>query len=366
MKTSYILLAIMLCGSQVPAQSPAASQTHALIIKSNDPRIHYMGRIMRNDSAAILSWTATSVSINFTGSGAKALMRDEKGDNYYNVVVDGRVVEVIHPDKSMQLYTLASGLGPGKHHLELFKRTESVMGMTWLYHFEFDRNTLIAAATPVKKRKIEFFGNSITCGYAVEDTTGKDRGTSPYENAYISYAAITARHFDAELYSTSKTGIGITISWFPMVMQEMYDRLDAANPEGKWDFSKYRPDLVVINLFQNDSWLVKMPDHEQFKARFGTTAPSADQLINAYKAFLVSVRGKYPQAKILCALGNMDATRSGGPWEGYIEKAVSAMHDKAIYTHFFPYKNTPGHPSAKEQQTMANDLIAWIGKNIEW
>ena len=150
------------------------------------------------------------------------------------------------------------------------------MGKTWFYHFMLYGANKILPPPPIQKHKMEFFGNSITCGYADEDTTGKDRGTSPYENGYLSYAALTARHFDAEFYSTSKSGIGITVSWFPLTMPEMYDRLDATDPYSKWDFSKYTPDVVVINLFQNDSWIVTQPSNDQFKARFGTTAPTSE------------------------------------------------------------------------------------------
>jgi len=218
----------------------------------------------------------------------------------------------------------------------------------------------------VKKRKIEFFGNSITCGYADEDTTGRDRGTGPYENAYISYASIMARHFDAQLHSTSKSGIGVTVSWFPLTMPEMYTRLDATDPNSKWDFSKYIPDLVVINLFQNDSWIVNKPGNDQFKARFGATRPTPEFIINAYANFVKSVRAKYPKAQIICTLGTMDATREGSPWPGYIEKAVNSLNDRQIFTHFIPYKNTPGHPGAKEQQAMADDLTDFIEKTVKW
>ena len=106
----------------------------------------------------------------------------------------------------------------------------------------------------------------------------------------------------------------------------------------------YTPDLVVVNLFQNDSWLVNMPTNEQFKNRFGTTAPSAEFEINAYRSLISSVRQKYPKAIILCILGSMDATRAGSPWPGYIDKAVERMHDKKIYTHFIPYKGTQWPP----------------------
>ena len=340
-----------------------AAQT---IIKFNDPHIRYSGRIARRDTAAELSWSANSIKINFTGTGVSITLKDERSDNNYNVIVDGKVASVLHPETAKKDYVLASELPAGKHTLELFKRTEWAMGKTWFYGFTLNKDGKILPAPSSPKHKIEFFGNSITCGYADIDTTGQDRGTSAYENGYISYAAITARHYNAEFYNTSKSGIGITISWFPLVMPEMYDRLDATDSNSKWDFSKYTPDLVVINLFQNDSWLVKMPGNEQFKAKFGNTPPTPDFIINAYQSFVKSIRSKYPKAQILCILGSMDATKAGSPWPGYIDKAVAGLNDKKIYTHFIPYKNTNGHPSAKEQQAMADDLIAFIDKTISW
>jgi hypothetical protein len=340
-----------------------AAQT---IIKSNDPHIHYMGRVTMRDSAAELSWSGNSIKANFTGTGIKAVLKDERADNYYNVIVDGKVISILHLDRIKKTYTIASGLAAGKHSLELFKRTEWAMGKTWFYGFEFVDGGKILPAPTAKKHKIEFYGNSITCGMADEDSTGKDRGTGPYENGYLSYAAITARHFDAEFYSLSKSGIGVTVSWFPLIMPEMYDRLDATDANSKWNFARYTPDLVVINLFQNDSWIVTQPNNEQFKARFGDKPPTPAFIINAYAAFVKSIRGKYPKAKILCILGSMDATRQGSPWPGYITKAVTGLNDNNIYTHFIPYKNTNGHPNIKEQQAMADDLIGYIEGNIKW
>jgi len=340
--------------------------TAQVIVKANDPHIHYMGRVVMSDSAAELSWSATSVTINFKGTGVTATLKDERSDNNYDVIVDGKVISVLHPERAKKDYKLVFNLPYGKHTIQLFKRTEWAMGKSWFYEFELNKGGSVLSPPLAKKHKIEFFGNSITCGYADLDTTGKDRGTSPYEDGYVSYAAITARHFNAEFYNTSKSGIGITVSWFPLIMPEMYNRLDATDPNSKWDFSKYTPDVVVINLFQNDSWITNMPSNDQFKARFGSTPPSPDFIIKAYRDFVKTIRSTYPRAQIICILGSMDATKPGSPWPGYIEKAVAELHDKRIYTHFIPYKNTPGHPSAKEQQAMADDLIAFIERNIKW
>lgn len=337
-----------------------------IVIGSHNPHIRYSGRIIMQDDAAELSWPATSVKINFKGTGVKATLKDDGGNDYWNVIVDDKVISVIKPDSIKKEYVLVSGLPDANHSLELFKRTEWAMGKTWLYQFALDRNSTALPPPPAQKRKIEFFGNSITCGYAVEDTTGQDRGTPPYENGYLSYAAITARHFNAELHNTSRSGIGIMVSWDPLIMPDLYNRQEGYDAETKWDFSKYIPDVVVINLFQNDAWITKLPDNPQFKDRFGDKAPTDEQIVKAYRDFVKDIRDKYPKAQIICALGSMDAVKDGSPWPGYVKKAVAQIGDKKISTLIFSYKNTPGHPSKKEQQAMADQLIAYIDQNIKW
>lgn len=336
------------------------------VVKSNDSHIHYMGRVDVQADKSMLSWPGTSLKINFNGTGVKALLKDEYGQNYYDVIIDGKVSQKLNIDTLKQEYTLAANLPAGEHILELFKITEWDKGKTWFYEFNLDANTKLLVTPETKKRKIEFFGNSITCGYAVLDTTGKDRGTAPYEDNYQSYAAITARHFDAEYYCTAKSGIGMLVSWFPLIMPEMYNRLDATDPQSRWDFKKFTPDVVVINLFQNDSWLVTHPEHPEFKARFGTTAPTPRDIVKAYEAFVKTVRATYPKAQIICALGSMDAVRKGSVWPEYIKEAVKNVNDKQIYTYMFTPKNTPGHPSVKEQKVMASELIGFIEKTVKW
>ncbi|RFZ94302.1 electron transporter RnfD [Mucilaginibacter conchicola] len=337
----------------------AKAQTN---ISFKDPKIFYMGRSPVRDTSAELSWTGASIAINFNGTAVKATLNDEKGLNYYNVVIDDKVTQVIKLKQGKSEYELASGLPAGKHKLELFKRTEYDWGRTWFYGFNINGKLL---TPPTYKHRIEYFGDSITCGMADEDTTGKDRGDNDYENGYASYANVAARAFNADIHCISKSGIGIVISWFDYVMPDIYDKVYAHGDE-KWDFSKYTPEVVVVNLFQNDSWLTRAKDHEQFKKLFGTTPPAPEFIISHYQDFIKSIRAKYPKAKIVCALGSMDASKEGSAWPGYIEKAVAGLNDKDVYTHFFAFKNTPGHPSVKEQQAMGEDLIAYIKSTFKW
>jgi len=341
-------------------------QAQYKVIPFNNSNIYYEGRILYRADAAELSWPGTSATIQFEGNSVSAILKDLDTANYYNVIVDNQVTTKFHTDTIKQSYVLATGLENGKHLVQLFKRTEWDKGKTLFYGFEIPQSAELLAPPEPKKRKMEFYGNSITCGYAIEDNGGKDRGIGYFQNNYLTYAAITARHFDAQYYCTSKSGIGIMVSWFPLIMPEMYDRTDPTDSTSKWDFSQYTPDLVVINLFQNDSWLVKMPKNEEFKHRFGTKAPSESFIIASYKNFVKTIRKKYPKASIICALGSMDATKTGSPWPGYIVKATKQLNDSKIYTHFFKFKNANGHPNVAEQKVMADDLIEFIDKNIKW
>ena len=353
----FILLSVVLL---------CACSKKAVQVAFDNSKLAYEGRIVYREDAAELSWPGTSVTMQFEGTGVSAILQDLDTANYYNVIVDGEVISKIHTDSVKQSYQLASGLSEGKHTVQLFKRTEWDKGKTLFYGFKVDKGGKLLPAPDPKKRKIEFYGNSITCGYGNEDFSEKDRWFGYFQNNYETYGAITARHFDAQYHCIAKSGIGIVVSWFPMVMPEMYNRVDATDSTSVWDFSQYTPDVVVVNLFQNDSWLVNRPDHESFIDKFGTEAPDSAFIIKGYNAFIASLRENYPEASIICALGNMDATREGSEWPGYVQTAVNQLQDENIYTCFFPFKNTGGHPKVNEQHDMADILIAFIEENIEW
>jgi hypothetical protein len=336
------------------------------MISFDNPQIKYEGRIAYTDSTASLNWSGSSVTLNFKGSEISAILKDADTANYYNVILDGKVISKINLETKKKKYVLATGLNEGKHNIQLYKRTQWSQGQTFFYGFETDTDAKILSQSKPKKKKIAFYGDSITCGHGNEDTTGKDSGTGHFENHYLTYGAITARHFNAQNQSISKSGIGIMLSWFPYVITDIYDLTDPHDKTKKWDFDNYIPDVVVINLFQNDSWLVNKPKHPEFISKFGTEKPTDNFIIKSYENFVKIIRAKHPKAIIICALGNMDITKQGSKWPNYIQKAVANLDDKKIYTHIFKYKNTPGHPKVSEQQAMADSLIAFIDMNVKW
>ena len=171
----------------------------------------------------------------------------------------------------------------------------------------------------------------------------------------MSYAAMTARRIDAEYHSTSMSGIGVVKSWYPLIMPQMYNRLAPNKDDSKWDFSQWTPDIVVVNLFQNDSWLIK--NHK------------AENMIEAYVNFIQTIRKHYPEAYIICALGNMDITRKDSPWPNYVKTAVNNLskapsNDKKLHSLIFPYKETGGHPTVKEHEVMTDQLVEYLEKYV--
>ncbi len=333
------------------------------LVTCNDRKLEYMGRIVHTDSTAALSWPGSSVAINFEGADISVTLKDETGNNYYYVIVDDGEPTKLQPDTVRKTYTVATNLRKGYHNALLYKLTESRVGKTWFYGFELNKEAKILL--PAKREKnIEFYGNSITVGYSVDDSVG-DSGEPRFMNNYFSYAAITARHYKAGYTCIAKSGIGLMLSWFKIIMPEMYDRPEETDSINKWNFKQYSPDVVVIDLGQNDSWLVLKHDHLQFKNRFGVYPPSEGYIVKCYKEFIETIRSKYPNASIIVTLGSMDATRYTSPWPGYIEKAVAQLKDDKIYTHIFPYNNTNKHPKRKEQTAMAKELIYFIDNYVE-
>lgn len=336
--------------------------THQSFVKFDSDQINYEGRIGVNaaNTASEIYWVGSSIEINFEGTLVKAIIADENGTNYFNVIIDGILFKILKLEKGKQTYVLAENLSEEKHTLQLIKRNDWDFGTSLFYGFEIKGKVL-----DVHKNKpyfFEFYGDSITSGHGNEDNSGNDSSSGDVSNNYNSYAAITARHFNAAYTCISRSGIGIMVSWYNLIMPEMFDRLNPNDVNSKWDFSVKQPDVVVVNLLQNDFWIVNLPEHEEFKRRFGNEKPTKEQVINAYAKFIQKIREVYPKSAIICMLGNMDITSENSAWKSYVEEAVNNLEDTNVYTCFVPYKNTPGHPKVAEQHLMANKLIQKISK----
>lgn len=329
--------------------------------------LQYTGRIdFSNRTAPALSWSASSIAASFTGSSVAIVLDDSNGTNSFNAFIDGNLAQpvVLHLSKGEKIYPVADKLTGERHQLLLTKRTEGVQGATVFRGLVLADSAHLLPPPPRLPHKMEIFGDSITCGMGNEAADGASDSNPREENSFLTYGAIAARDLHAELHLISQSGIGIMVSWFDFIMPQYYDQLSAVgNNDTQWDFSQWIPEVVVINLFQNDKWLV---DREKRL----TPLPTDEQRIAAYLNFVKTVRGKYPKAQIICALGSMDATEEGSKWPDYITAAVERMKKEnpgdKIDTLFFEFTGYGAHPRVRHHQANAAKLSAFIREKMGW
>lgn len=334
-------------------------------VPANHELIRYSGRVDFSDPRApSLSWPGTAVEIKFTGTKVSLILKDQFGKNYFNVFVDGDLDNPIIVDcnEGLDTYPIAEGLVGGQHSLLITKRTEGGEGRTGFIGLVVDDRAELLSLPSEPKRKIEFYGDSITSGMGNEAGIDAADDILAEKNNFLAYGAITARELNAQYRGISQSGIGIMVSWFDFIMPQFYDQLDAVgNNDSRWDFSLWTPDVVVINLLQNDSWLVE---------KRLDPVPSDEQRIQAYSDFLASIRGKYPNAFIICTLGSMDATRAGSTWPGYIDAAVARRmeehNDRNLATLFFPFEGFGKHPRVQHHRKNAELLAEFIREKMNW
>ena len=355
----YIVSLIVLTGSNAYSQHKQKAAFQAVNVFPDNHSLQYSGRInYANPKQPVFYWAGTAVRTKFSGTSLGVFLYDEKGDNFYNVFIDGKQY-VIKCAKGDSLYRVAANLNKIRHTLEIIRRTDPSSSFNRFKGLSIDRGASVSKSAPAPSLKFEIYGNSITSGHGILDESRNNNGDFSTWDNYNAYGAVTARNLNAEYRCISRSGIGFIISWFPLIMPNMYDRTNPADPKSKWDFSKWTPDVVVINLGQNDCWLIKKMH----------PVPDGTEIIQRYVDFVSLIRAQYPKAAIFCVLGNMDATQTGSLWPGYIKMAVQKLNDekndKNIYSLMFPYKNTASHPTISEHKIMADTLTAFIKQTLK-
>jgi len=342
-----------------------AAEAEGLKIEADNPALHYSGRVDFSDpKAPRMSWPATRVDLRFTGSRVAITLNDELGKNFYSVFLNENWVQprVLELMRGSHTYLVASNLPEGEHQLTLFKRTEGEEGATALEAIYLLEGGEVLPPPIMPARRIEIYGDSITSGMGnMADLVDVDDRLSD-KNSFLAYGAMAARELDAEYRSISQSGIGIMVSWFDFTMPDFFDQLSAVGDnDSQWDFSQWTPQVVVINLFQNDSWLVEKRLHP---------VPDEEARIQAYIDFLGEIYQRYPETLIIAALGSMDATQRGSPWPWYIEQAVERFtqaHPEAqLDTLFFPYEGYGRHPRVVHHEANAELLVKKIREHLPW
>jgi hypothetical protein len=359
MKTKILQLTFIL--SLVFKISLASGKEQLTFYPASNPNFQYTGRVDFSNPELPRFWSpGVYIQARFRGSSCEIQLNDEilwgNSHNYITIVIDNDQPKRIKLAEKENILKVAENLPGGSHTLLICKGTEAGIG-----YLEFVGIKVQELLKPVSlpDRRIEFIGNSITCG------TGSDISILPcgqgqwydQHNAYMSYGPTTARLLNSRWVLTSVSGIGLTQSCCNMdrIMPEVIDKMNLNDKNSiPWDFSKYQPNVVTIMLGQNDG----IQDSSHF--------------CEAYAIFINRLRGYFPDASIICLTSPMADEKL----VSFMKTSISSVVDKIkkqgdtnVYSFFFSkrfYNGCGEHPDLAEHAEIARELSDFIRRVKNW
>lgn len=351
----------------------ASSASQNLEFAPTTENVKFLGRSYLEKDVLLMCYSGTGAEFNIESkylevqisgdSGAK-LRKDNGSAARIVVFVNGerKVDEMIL--KQSQSFVVFDEKKPLNAVVQILKVSESANSIAAISKIITDKKGKISP-TEQKNLKIEFIGDSITCGYGVDDLDKNHHFATSTEDNTKTYAYKTAQMLNADYSMVSLSGWGVVSGYTSgsknadSVLPKVYDKIgftwgntfNGKQPQSiKWDFSKFVPNFVVINLGTNDDSYVKGNNSKQIEFE------------NAYIDFLKDIRSKNPEAKIVCTLGIM-----GDNLFSSIENAVSEYSnqtgDKNVFAlRFSPQQASDGiaadwHPSEKTHSKAASLLV---------
>ncbi|WP_054738557.1 SGNH/GDSL hydrolase family protein [Cellulosilyticum ruminicola] len=349
-------------------------------VEGINKNIKIRGRVYTEGEVVYLNYSCTS--LEFTCKSKKVSVRlwtdGHKGEENFlakmAVFINGEDM----PSKYFMLeeeekdYILYENTSEEKVHIKLMKLSEAAFAKVGVKGFEVE-GELLPLDVKEAKHRIEFIGDSITCGYGIEGVWNVDTFSTKQQDPWKAYAARTARYFGADFHLISWSGIGIVSSWTDTgdinndwLMPMIYPYLDRGlentlgHKEYKtWDFQKFQPECIVVNLGTNDTSYTKV-DTSRI-AEFG----------ESYYEFLKTIRDNNKNAMIICTLGAM-----GQELYPEINKQVArfSLEQKDTRIIDMPFEvqdeadgiGTDWHPSEKTHEKMTAQLTETIRTVMGW
>lgn len=361
MARTYLLGAFLSASLMLQAQTKTPM---GKLIFPTDTNIQYIGRI--EDSTPerpIFVYPGVQIRSGFTGTSLSMMAKLQSG--YFMAEIDGGApFKVSFLDNT--IVTLARDLPQGTHQAVITYITEGYERLPEFRGFFVDKDASLAPATPLPTRKIEFIGNSITCGYGIEAHSEAEHFSDATSNYYYTYAARTARNLNAQAVVVARSGIGVYRSYNgpqtgdAVNMNTEYPYTLLYNDAHPWDFSRYTPDVVCINLGTND-----------------TSTQGADSLLllQGFQRLYCQVRNHYPKADIILLTGCMLKGKALLSAQQALDATLAYAHqqgDTRVHRFdFTPHDGSLGygadwHPSMQQHEKMANELTGYIRQLMQW
>ncbi|SFS74333.1 SGNH/GDSL hydrolase family protein [Mucilaginibacter polytrichastri] len=353
-----LLLCLAVCFTQ--AKSKTNVKSNLVVFAANNPKIQYTGRIDFTNPLKPRFWSpAVYVQARFKGTSCTIMLNDEvlygTTHNYIEVVIDNQKPVRLQTNGKTNVIKAAENLPYGVHTITICKDTESGIG-----YLEFTgikcAELLSLPAKP--SRKIEYIGDSITCGSSMDMTAiACGKGTwYDQHNAYMSYGPLTSRALNAQYVLSSVSGIGLIHSCCDMKIQmpQVFDKINMRTDSIKWNFTQYQPDVVTVCLGQNDG------------------IQDSTAYCSAYVKFIGDIRMHYPKADIVCLTSPMGDSTLTPVLKKYITSInnyVNHAGDEKVTHYFFSKRYFHGcgtHPDMAEHREIAEELTVYLKQLKNW
>ncbi|SEU22927.1 SGNH/GDSL hydrolase family protein [Paenibacillus sp. NFR01] len=342
--------------------------------------VKIIGRTHYYNDALWLALSGSGVEFSFFGTKAHVTIKgDQIAQGETNLAriaieVNGKRVVDEQIDQPLRSYTVFESETEQQVTVKIIKLSEAAMSTVGIQEIIVDAAEGIRPASP-NVHTIEFIGDSITCGYGVDDEVALHPFSTGTEDVTKAYAYLTAQALQADYSMVSYSGYGIISGYtdndqklLTHLIPDYYEKV--AKSEGRldgtldpltlsWDFSAFTPELIVVNLGTNDDSYTK--DFADLQADY------AEQ----YTEFLKMVRKNNPEAQILCTLGIM-----GDRLFPFVEQAVvrymQETGDTRIATMKFDVQLEEDgyaadfHPSQVTHKKAAHKLTAYIRELMGW
>lgn len=385
MLTAAAMLMTGCGGSTSSEQTTAATDNTVMTTESeemaatfafrpSEENVKLIGRTAVNDGILWLALSASGIEFTYNGTGFEMnvigdsmVSQGKDKQARFAVYVDGERIadeQVTEAEKLYQFTTSEEDKPTTVKILKLSEAAESTMGLSKITVTGTD-----VKPTAEKDLKIEFIGDSITCGYGVDDEVKEHHFSTSTEDATKAWAFKAAQKLDADYSLVSYSGHGIISGYSgdgnkvsSQLVPKIYSQFAKSygNYNGvfnvssvKWDFSKFQPDFVVINLGTNDA------------SYCGADKEKAADYTAQYVEFLKTIREKNPDAHIICALGVMGDSLYKA-LEAAVETYTTETGDtKVSPLHLTPQNGSTGyaadwHPTEATHEIASDELVAEI------
>jgi lysophospholipase L1-like esterase len=278
-------------------------------IDPGPPAVQLIGRFDARDPAGPkCSWPGCRVIARFDGTSVSVRMTENVaawmagGPSEWDVAIDGEWKDKLVLSQGTHDYVLATGLPPGPHKVELYKRSETQNGTSQFLGYDFGGGTLLPP--PLRRtRRIEIIGDSQPAAFGVEGVGYPDltcpglNYAAAWQNFRKSFGALLGETLSAEVHGTVYSGKGVVKNIWRAdqdTMPMIYARSNPIDATSAFDLSSWTPDVIVVMLGGND-FSIGQPD----ESAPGSGPPTPAEFTSAYDAFVGTLRGHYPSAFIL-------------------------------------------------------------------